>query len=303
MRQNRQQQALAGIIVLVTVAVTLLGGIILALTDKPLARQRAGERVATSTPFHIPTLPATATQGDTPLLEPSDTPIETVVAIPTGTSDATNYTPTAEPTATPTAEPSSTPPPSATVAATPSVPVACQVPADWVPYVIRAGDNLFRIGLRYGLTVDGMLRGNCLSSIRIDAGDTLYVPPVAPQAVPTLPGLVPIGTQTTTDGACTNGDSLISSPENGAILNGVIRFLGTASIADFSFYKLEIREEDSTQDDYITFLTAERPVINGLLGEMDAVAWPPGKYWIRLTVVNSTGNYPERCARLYALTH
>jgi LysM repeat protein len=296
MKRDLRQQILVGLVVFITTAATLVGGVILALNDSPDALQ-AGDRAATSTPFHISTLPPTAAGGATLTPSPPDTPAVTIIVIPTSTRSAATGTPTDEPAATSSTEVSS-------VAAE-----ACQVPEDWVPYVVRRGDNLFRIGLRYGLTVDALMRGNCLSSIKIKAGATLYVPPVTPIAVPTSSGatkpsdLVPLGTQSATDGACTNPGSLITAPKDGTVLKGVVQFQGTASIPDLSFYKLEIREQDSSPDDYITFLTVEQPVVGGLIGEMDTAAWPNGTYWIRLTVVNRTGNYPERCARLYIISN
>ncbi len=293
MKRGQRQQILIGLVIFITTAATLVGGVILALNDSPDAL-RTSNGAATSTPFRISTLPPTA-GGATLTPSPPDTPAVTVVVIPTNTRSVTT-TPTDEPTATP-------PTDVASVTAE-----TCQVPEDWVPYVVRRGDNLFRIGLRYGLTVDAIMRGNCLSSIKIKAGTTLYVPPVTPIVVPTSSGakpsdLVPLGTQSATDGACTNPGSLITAPKDGTILKGVVQFQGTASIPDFSFYKLEIREQDSSPDDYITFLTVEQPVVGGLIGDMDTAAWPNGTYWIRLTVVNRTGNYPERCAHLYIISN
>lgn len=122
-----------------------------------------------------------------------------------------------------------------------------------------------------------------------------------PTAVPTLT-ITPLAsvTQSETDGICTNPDSVITAPRVGAVLSGRVEFYGTAHIPNFSFYKLEIRERGrSTAADYLTFYTGTTTVTNGLLATFDTGAWPNGEYWIRLVVVDTTGNYPERCAILY----
>lgn len=54
-------------------------------------------------------------------------------------------------------------------------------PAGWVSYVVKAGDNLYRIGLAYGVTVDLLMSANCLTSENIRTGQVLYVPNVKPR--------------------------------------------------------------------------------------------------------------------------
>lgn len=108
-------------------------------------------------------------------------------------------------------------------------------------------------------------------------------------------------TQSATDGACVNPLSQITSPQVGSILSGIVSFTGTASIEDFSFFKLEIRREGTARSDYVTFFTGYSPVDDGVLVRFDTRAWPNANYWIRLVVTDQTNNYPERCARLYTI--
>ena len=85
-------------------------------------------------------------------------------------------------------------------------------------------------------------------------------------------------------------------------MRNVQEFRGTATRDDFSFYKLEIRQEGySTPEDFITFYTGDTPVVSGSLGTLLTEAFTNGEYWIRLTVVDSTGNYLERCSILYVI--
>ena len=67
----------------------------------------------------------------------------------------------------------------------------CGPPSSWIIYIVKPGDNLYRIGLAFGVTVDQLKFANCLTSDNIRAGQRLNVPNV-PTRVPTI-------TQTPTD--------------------------------------------------------------------------------------------------------
>lgn len=79
----------------------------------------------------------------------------------------------------------------------PVSPTACMPPAGWVKYVVQPGDNLYRIGLSYGMSAADLQRANCLPSPNlIFAGNTIYVPNIptltpvfspTPVLPPTLP--------------------------------------------------------------------------------------------------------------------
>ncbi len=309
MKPGPMQQAVAGLAVLLVIAATVLGAVLLAINDNPDAL--AGQIEPSPTTYRIPTLGPSPMVTLSPQVSPSP-----VVPSPITPS------PTPVATSTPTALLPRTPPPAGT---TPTVPpAACRVPADWIPYTVRPGDNLFRIGLAYGLTVDRLQAGNCRTTARVSAGEVIYVPPVtpvvsatpvataapgstasptptvaAPTPEPTLPP-----TQSATDGACTSPDSMITSPPVGAVLSGIQEFYGSAVHPDFAFYKLEIRREGTTTPaDFVTFHTGYLQVSNGLLGTLSTAAFENGQYWIRLVVVDSTGNYPERCSYLYSLSN
>lgn len=277
MKPSRTQQALAALAVLFVVAVTVLGGVFLTLSDNPA--QPIAEQP--TTPYRPPMLTAT----DTPVPAPSEMPAPTLM-------------PTSAP-------PTATPPPTMWPTATFS-PTPCQIARNWMAYTVQPGDTLFTVGLRYNITTDALRAGNCLSSDALFAGQVIYVPPLppAPSATP-LPPTSAIPTATPPlgyDGICTDERSTITNPPVGAVLSGVVQFYGTATHPDFQFYKLEIRQEGaSTSADFITFVTNYEPVVSGLLGELNTVAFSDGEYWIRLVVVDHTGNYPERCSILYTI--
>ncbi len=293
MKPSRVQQALAGLAVLFVVGMTILGGIVLALGDNSSAAERA-----TATPYRIPTLAPTDAALLTPIVQNSPAP---------GTQPPT-ITP-APPQAMPTPLPPVTGQPTAT--ARPAVATAastCYTASGWQPYVVRAGDTLFEIGLHYGATVDMMEAGNCFAGDSLEVGQTIYVPPVTPNLSPaSTQTLSPVDVAATANaptgygGSCSSSNSVITAPPVGAALSGVVKFYGTATSPDFQFYKLEIRPEDSTEADFVTFETFYEQVSAGFLGQVNSAAFANGNYWIRLVVVDQTGNYLERCSLLYTI--
>jgi LysM repeat protein len=56
----------------------------------------------------------------------------------------------------------------------------CGPPSGWVPYYVKQGDNLYRIGMAYGVMVDLLKYANCLTSDNLRVGQRLYVPNVSP---------------------------------------------------------------------------------------------------------------------------
>lgn len=286
MKISRTRQSLTGLAISVAITVTLVCGVVLALAEGKTA---LSERM-TPTVYHIPTLmpsgqpTRTATASNDP----------TVVTIPTGVPSA--KTPTRTPTSSPTAEQE----PQAN---------SCRGQAGWQPYRIRSGDTLYGIAYQYGVSLTTLMSANCLKNGDIVASAVIYVPPVTPRSLPDGPSvggitITPIstGTQTATDGACTDPDSVIIFPRVGAILRGHVKVTGTARVPNFSFYKIEIRQEGTGQE-YANLLTGDHEVVQGTLAEFDTSAFPQGEFWLRLVVVDASSNYPERCAILVTLAH
>lgn len=302
-RESAARQAISALVIVGAIGVTLLGGLVITLAEEP----PAGVAIRpTSTVFRIATLVLSG--GDT---FPTNLPS----LLPATASPVLTGSPTRRPTLPPsTAQPSLTPlPPSPltqaiTAVSSPSgvMPSTCSIPASWVPYTAQPGDTLFQIGLRYGLLVNTLMNANCLASESVEAGQVLFVPPVTP--LPAAPdptsdsagGLSTPGataTHTGTDGSCTVSDSIITSPAVGAVLRGTAQIRGTASVPDFSYYKLEIRQDGGPQM-FVTFFTATTPVVNGLLAEIDTRDFPNDAYWLRVMVVNTFNTYPEPCSIL-----
>ena len=92
---------------------------------------------------------------------------------------------------------------------------------------------------------------------------------------------------------CPNPQVRITEPGSGATLRGTVDIQGSANVDRFDYYKFEWRPEgDQTWSFLVRF---EQPVSNGVLMTWDTAAVPPGACWLRLVVVDQTGNYPKPC--------
>lgn len=286
MKPDRWQQLVSALAVLLVVAATVAAVFLLALGGDGL---RLVGLAPTNTPFIIPTI---GEQAPT-VVRPDEEEVVPLTMTSDVGMDETEVTVTQTPTSTDTSE----------VAHTPTS-IPCQVRVGWQAYTVQDGETLAAISRNYGLTAGALEAGSCLNSQVVQPGDMIFVPASTPTLTPPpndSADIRPTGTQTATDGACSNPDSVIAQPEVGDQLSGTVAFYGTARLPDFSYYKLEIRPESSSAEDYVTFHTSETSVASGLLYNLDTRAFDDGSYWIRLVVVNETGNYPERCAILYSI--
>lgn len=154
----------------------------------PTATATGRPTTAPALPSPSPTTPPTETPSATPTpsatLEPTGTPLPS----PTGTDTPVPLTPTPPPT-----------PVIIIVTPTP-LPVTpqtgggvCQPPPTWVIYQVQAGDTLNSLASRTNTTVFDLQQVNCLPSITLQPGQTIYLPftppppTQTPTAVPTRP--------------------------------------------------------------------------------------------------------------------
>jgi tetratricopeptide (TPR) repeat protein len=84
----------------------------------------------------------------------------------------------------------------------------------------------------------------------------------------------------------------ILSPADGTTVQGIVQVQGLADMDNFLFYKVEWGVGESPTEWHVITL-AEQPVVTaGVLTEWDTAALEPGIYKLRLTTVDTTGNYP-----------
>ena len=61
-------------------------------------------------------------------------------------------------------------------------------------YTVQPGDSLYALAIRYGITSDTILEGNCLGNRTVKEGEVIYLPPVTPR-----PSTVNLPTAAATD--------------------------------------------------------------------------------------------------------
>lgn len=96
---------------------------------------------------------------------------------------------------------------------------------------------------------------------------------------------------------CADPRSVIVFPGVNQVVSGVVDLVGSATHESFSYYKLEyaLGADAGSQAEYFYFGGGNSPLENGLLAQFDSTAVPNGAYTLRLTVVDSSGNFPTPC--------
>jgi len=117
---------------------------------------------------------------------------------------------------------------------------------------------------------------------------------LAPTATPaTTPEAMPTPAPTSPPASpCADPNTCIVSPAPNATLRGVVTIRGTAQHPSFQFYKIEYGVGEDPSGWNSIGNTVSHPVENGTLLTFDTAALPNGVYWLRLTVVDNTGNFP-----------
>jgi hypothetical protein len=88
--------------------------------------------------------------------------------------------------------------------------------------------------------------------------------------------------------------AVITSPQNNAIVRGLVPIQGSATHSQFQFYKVEYAREPVTGDNWVIIgAIHEQQVVDGQLEVWDTTQVPDGSYSLRLRVVKIDGNYNE----------
>jgi hypothetical protein len=174
--------------------------------------------------------------------------------------------------------------------------VECSLPQGWAIYIVQPGDTLFRIALAVNSTVGELRDANCLQNIdNIYAGTELFVPrlPLRPVQPGVTPALSASSSSQLSQG-CTFAGAQITAPAPGTVVTGVFTVFGTATVGNFQYYRIEVRP--STTSIFNFYDRVETPVVNNALAQINSDLFDDGLHWVRLTVVDNTGNFPDPCA-------
>jgi LysM repeat protein len=155
---------------------------------------------------------------------------------------------------------------------------------------VQSGNTLFAIALAVNSTVDELKDANCIAdSDSIRTGQVLFVPRAPQQPVATLSAGG--NSQNLSVLGCANPEVVIVAPSSNERLSGVFTVYGTATRADFWYYKIEVRPNASTI--YNFYSDSYTPVVNGVLGQINTTLFGKGVHWVRLSVVNLGGGILE----------
>lgn len=204
-------------------------------------------------------------------------------------------------------------------------------------YVVRPGETLYSIAMRFGTSVHALAAANHITNANVlFAGQRLAIldgqpgygqPGYGPPAYG-RPGAVHPPAKVVkkvvvveekdkgrdwdkykkdkTKPAMCNEATRITFPRNGETLNfpGTHSILGTASIEDFQFYKLEVGVGKTPIEFHSIAPVQTQEVVNGILyRDWNTGALPEGTYTLRLTVVDETGNFPPPCDVIVHIDH
>jgi hypothetical protein len=96
------------------------------------------------------------------------------------------------------------------------------------------------------------------------------------------------------ENACIPGQIIITSPTADQILTGEVEIRGSADVADFGFYKLEVAKREEPL--WLTIQAGRNIVINGVLvSNWDTSRLPAGNYILQLVIVDNRGENLPAC--------
>jgi photosystem II stability/assembly factor-like uncharacterized protein len=102
------------------------------------------------------------------------------------------------------------------------------------------------------------------------------------------------GTPTPPPANCPDQRAVITSPTNGATIQGIVPFVGIANVTDLAYYKFEYKPADAPTWQFLTQVDG-KSVTGDKLMDFYTTTIAPGIYDFRLLVVDQTGNYPPPC--------
>ena len=140
----------------------------------------------------------------------------------------------------------------------------------------------------------GFPQPSALALVGLDATTATPGPSPTPTETATPATVEPSPTPTITPAPApaVNQGVIISSPAPGETVRGVVAISGVANIPNFQFYKVEVGVGEQPSSWSVITDVHRQPVNGGLLQTWDTSPFPAGVYWLRLTVVDKTGNFP-----------
>ncbi len=168
-------------------------------------------------------------------------------------------------------------------------------------YTVQRNDTLFSIATWYNTSVQSLRDANNLGADAIYVGQVLVVPcgvstkpAPRPEPKPLPPQIIEHPKPDLRPAVCNPAVSL-SYPRQGEHVSGIIDIVGTATIPNFQFYKVEYGQGVAP----FNFVSIGDVVRNAKTGTTlvtwDTTTVPDGEYVLRLTAVENSGQFPTPC--------
>jgi len=93
------------------------------------------------------------------------------------------------------------------------------------------------------------------------------------------------------DSGCIPNEIILTSPESGQEVSGVVTLVGTVDVDNFGFYKYEVAQQGT--ENWATISAGRQIIENSDVGLWDTSTLTPGDYQLRLEVTDNKGkSYP-----------
>lgn len=164
-------------------------------------------------------------------------------------------------------------------------------------YAVKPGDTLSGIAAWHGTTVYALAHANGLRyPYTIYAGQRLHIPCDGGTPRRPKPGKQPTPAPSLHPAACAREVQIVR-PLQGESVNGVVQIIGTARIGNFQFYKVEYAMGHSPLDSAFHSIddVHRTPVGDSVLTTWYVGNMPAGMYTVRLTAVDTSGQFPRPC--------
>lgn len=165
-------------------------------------------------------------------------------------------------------------------------------PIFWESYIVVRGDTIYKLARSRGGDVEEIVNEiqevNCVFGDDLKAGSEIFLPPSSlADASPSATAVPGVETPTATTVPL---EWNISSPVNGAVVNGNQPIIGTANFdtAVVQFYKIDLAPTDDSDDWTTLGETHNTPVIYGTLEMLNAAGIQAGEYYLRLVLISNS---------------
>ncbi len=103
--------------------------------------------------------------------------------------------------------------------------------------------------------------------------------------------------------SCPDSNARLTSPGMNQVVSTSVQVRGTANIAGFWKYKVEVGIGPNPSSWQVVGQEHFSPVVNDVLETFNSGDYPPGVYTLQLTVADTTGNYPSPCQVTITVQH